>query len=132
MRRRCWGYSSATSTTRRSVTTRVHTIPNRGKPRGCVTPWSFGKPLSPLTACGPSAQVVPHITKLGDLRELASATDNESFMLSYQVVLRANPAVTPQVVDRLLASREDISRSDRAGAVKTCQEVYEGMLLNAR
>lgn len=83
-------------------------------------------------ACGPSAQVVPHITKLGDLRELASATDNESFMLSYQVVVRANPAVTPQVVDRLLASREDISRSDRTDAVKTCQEVYEGMLLNAR
>jgi hypothetical protein len=47
--------------------------------------------------------------------------------LAPQVVVRANAAVTPQLVDRLLASREDISRADRAEAVKTCQEVYEAL-----
>ena len=39
-----------------------------------------------------SVQVIPQITKLGDLRELASATDNESFMLSYQVCACVNYA----------------------------------------
>ena len=37
------------------------------------------------------------LAPLSDLRELVAATDNDSFMLSYQVLLRSNPSFTPQV-----------------------------------
>ena len=30
-----------------------------------------------------------------------------------------------QVVDKLLAAREDIARKDRSEAVRTCEEVYQ-------
>ena len=90
-------------------------------PRGAFARgWPHQAPLLPRP-------LRPYATSLSLSLYLSLSHTHTCLSLAPQVVVRANAAVTPQLVDRLLASREDISRADRAEAVKTCQEVYEAL-----
>nr|TKW22758.1 hypothetical protein SEVIR_4G249200v2 [Setaria viridis] len=76
--------------------------------------------------------VESRVKVLADVRELASAESLESFVLTYTIILHHQPDCPPEVVKKLVALREGISRSEANEVVQECKEVYEDSLVDGK
>jgi hypothetical protein len=55
----------------------------------------------------PLDTLVRRVSQLSGLRELLDSRDPEGIVMGYTAVVELNPAVTPAMVDKLLANRWD-------------------------
>ncbi|CAK0787040.1 hypothetical protein CVIRNUC_010256 [Coccomyxa viridis] len=61
---------------------------------------------------------------LDDLRDLAASDSVDTFVLSYTSLLQTAPGITPALVERLVASRQDLNKADIKEVMDQCREVY--------
>lgn len=69
-------------------------------------------------------RVVKYLQQLQDLRELMSADSLESFVLCYSNMLEV-VSLPPEVLQKVVAQRPDMSRSDAAEVISQCKEIYK-------
>lgn len=65
---------------------------------------------------------------LTDVRHLSSADCVESFTFSYSKLLDAHLDCPPELVEKLLALRDGISRKEQQEVITECKEVYEAKM----
>lgn len=53
----------------------------------------------------PLDKLVKRVSQLSGLRELLDSRDPEGIVMGYSAVVELNPAVTPAMVDKMLATR---------------------------
>lgn len=53
----------------------------------------------------PRDRLMRRVTQLAGLRELLDSSEPEGILAGYRAVLELNPAITPAMVEKLLASR---------------------------
>ncbi|KAK3155290.1 hypothetical protein QOZ80_2BG0201290 [Eleusine coracana subsp. coracana] len=75
-------------------------------------------------------KVESRVRILADLRELASAESLDSFTLIYTDILEHQPDCPPEVVEKLVAMREDIPRKEAKEVVQECKEIYENSFVD--
>ncbi|MEW5314341.1 MAG: hypothetical protein WDW38_005849 [Sanguina aurantia] len=62
--------------------------------------------------------------QIGDMREIMSA-DGPTFVLSYTNLLAIQPTFSPEMLQKLLASRTDMPKKESADALARCREVWK-------
>ena len=61
---------------------------------------------------------------LTNLRQLACSNSVEDFILSYTALLDASGTTQPQIVERICAARQDMTRQDVNDVVEQCKDIY--------
>ncbi|XP_020408343.1 exocyst complex component SEC6 isoform X2 [Zea mays] len=75
-------------------------------------------------------KVESRVRILADMRDLASAGSLDSFTLIFTNILEHQPDCPPEVVEKLVAMREDIPRKEAKEIVQECKEIYENSLVD--
>lgn len=78
--------------------------------------------ILPLPPAPPSFTACVHQQ---DLRELVSSDSLDAFVLSYSSILAMYSGLTPDILQRLVAVRSDMTRADVAEVIAQCREVFK-------
>ncbi|WIA31171.1 hypothetical protein OEZ86_001178 [Tetradesmus obliquus] len=72
----------------------------------------------------PRDRLMRRVTQLAGLRELLDSSEPEGILAGYRAVLELNPAITPAMVEKLLASRPGLSKAQLNDVALQCRELY--------
>ncbi|BDA50552.1 Exocyst complex component 3 [Coccomyxa sp. Obi] len=61
---------------------------------------------------------------LDDLRDVASSDSVDTFVLSYTSLLQSAPGITPALLERIVASRPDLTKADIKEVIDQCRDVH--------
>lgn len=72
----------------------------------------------------PRDRLMRRVTQLAGLRELLDSSEPEGILAGYRAVLELNPAITPAMVEKLLASRPGLSKAQLNDVALQCRELF--------
>lgn len=76
----------------------------------------------------PLDKLVKRVSQLSSVRELLDSRDAEGIVLGYGGVVELNPAVTPEIVEKMLSRRYGLRMGHAACTFTTCMLWWCGVL----